>query len=113
MGLKPKHFTKENAREMQALGVEKRKENEIQKQIVTSKVIEKLLEPIHEGSSKTRLEWLVEKALSNIKDDVDLKDLKDLKDLAEEKTTTSNINLNAPRKDAKDLLERLKDGGRL
>ena len=93
MGLKPKYFTKENAREMQALGVEKRKENKAQDKIVTEVVLKKLLSPIHEGSKQTKLEWLVDKALDNVKDDVDLKDLKDLKDLVEDKTTNNNVKL--------------------
>lgn len=99
-----KHITSENAREMQVLSAKKRKENTEQRRIVRSKVLEKLLKPVREGSDQTKLEWLVDKMLDNLKDNVSVKDMKDLQDIVDEKITTSNVNLTAT-KDSEQILK--------
>lgn len=88
-----KTFTKENARENQRKSAEKRKENTARRRAMHEILRDELTKPVTEGSKMTKLEWLIAKAISNTKEEVNLQDLQRLQELLGEKTTNSNINL--------------------
>ena len=95
MPSKDKHITKENAREMQARGVAKRKENTARRKAMRELVLDELTKPIKEGSKTTKLEWLIAKAIGNVKDDVSIKNLIEIQDLLGERQVNNIVNLTA------------------
>lgn len=90
-------ITKDNAREFQARGVEKRKKNTAKRKALKELLMDELSKPVKEGSSITKLEWLIMKAIDNTRDDVTLGNLQQLQDLLGEKQTTNNVNITASR----------------
>ena len=87
------YFTKNNAREMQARGVAKRKENTARRKAMRELILDELTKPVTEGSSVTKLEWLIAKAINNTKDDVNLQNLIQLQDLLGERQVNNIVNI--------------------
>lgn len=94
MGVK---ITKENAREYQARGVEKRKENTAKRRALKEILMDELSKPVKEGSNTTKLEWLIMKAIDNTREEVTLGNLQQLQDLLGEKQTNNIVNITASR----------------
>lgn len=108
MPSKDTQFTKENARDNQRKSVEKRNENTEKRRAMKELLMDELTKPVTEGSTMTKLEWLIAKAISNTKDDVNLQDLQRLQELLGEKTTNNNINFQSTKSAedcAKDILK--------
>lgn len=100
-------FTKENAREMQARGTEVRKENTKRRKAVAHVLADLLSKPVSDGSKVTKLEWLVARAIDNIRDDVGLSDLLKIQELLGEKQMTFNFEKRKPSEVARDILEEI------
>lgn len=99
-------FTKENAREMQARSVDARNENTARRKAVAQVLADLLSKPVKDGSTQTKLEWLVAKAIDNTRDDVALSDLLKIQELLGEKQMTYNIgNLKKPEDAAREILD--------
>lgn len=90
-----REFTKDNAKEMQRRGAEKRKENTAKRRAMKELLMNELAKPVTEGSTMTKLEWLIMKAINNTKDEVNLQDLQRLQDLLGEKTVNNIVNITA------------------
>lgn len=88
-------ITKENARERQRASAEKRKENTAKRRAMREILMDELSKPVTEGSTMTKLEWLIMKAINNTKDEVNLQDLQRLQDLLGEKTVNNIVNITA------------------
>lgn len=104
------NITKENARENQRKSVEKRNENTAKRRAMKELLMDELTKPVTEGSTMTKLEWLIMKAIQNTKDEVNLQDLQRLQELLGEKTTNSNINFQSTKSAedcAKDILKEI------
>ena len=86
------YFTKDNARENELKGAEKRKENTARRKAVAHVLSDLLSKPVSEGSKVTKLEWLVARAIDNTRDDVALSDLLKIQELLGEKQMTYNFN---------------------
>lgn len=91
------NITKENAREFQARGVEKRKENTAKRRALKELLMDELSKPVEDGSKLTKLEWLIMKAIDNTRDEVTLGNLQQLQDLLGEKQTNNIVNITASR----------------
>lgn len=87
---------KENAREMQARGVEKRKANTERRKALKEILYTELSKPISEGSEITKAEWLVVKMIQNLKDDVKPADLKTIQEILGEAVSKHEIRGKAP-----------------
>ena len=101
------YFTKNNAREMQARGAASRKENTARRKAVAHVLSDLLSKPVSEGSKVTKLEWLVERAIENTRDDVALSDLLKIQELLGEKQMTFNFENRKPSEVARDILDEI------
>ena len=86
-------INKDNAREYQRRGVLKRKENAAKRKAMRELVLDELTKPVSEGSEMTKLEWLIAKAIGNVKDDISIRNLLELQELLGEKTTNNIVNI--------------------
>ena len=101
------YFTKDNAREMQARGTEVRKENTKRRKAVAHVLSDLLSKPVKDGSTQTKLEWLVARAIDNTRDDVALSDLLKIQELLGEKQMTFNFENRKPSEVARDILDEI------
>lgn len=104
---KDNKFTKENAREMQKRSTEVRKENTARRKAVAHVLSDLLSKPVKDGSTQTKLEWLVAKAIENTRDDVALSDLLKIQELLGEKQMTFNFENRKPSEVARDILDEI------
>lgn len=103
-------FTSETAREMQARGVVKRRENKERRKALRELLLDELTKPIKDGSEVTKLEWLIAKAIDNTRNDVNLSNLQQLQDLLGEKQVNNIVNITAHRSAedcARDILDEI------
>ena len=101
------YFTKDNAREMQARGTVVRKENTKRRKAVAHVLSDLLSKPVKDGSTQTKLEWLVARAIDNTRDDVALSDLLKIQELLGEKQMTFNFENRKPSEVARDILDEI------
>lgn len=102
-------ITKDNAKEMQAKGAAKRKENTARRRALREVLVEELSKPVSKDSKMTKLEWLVAKALQNTSNEVDLSDLMKLQELLGEKQLNLNFETRKPSEVAADILNEIGD----
>ncbi len=107
MSSKDTKFTKENAREMQKRSTEVRKENTARRKAVAHVLSDLLSRPVKDGSTQTKLEWLVAKAIENTRDNVALSDLLKIQELLGEKQVTFNFENRKPSEVARDILDEI------
>lgn len=94
--MKKYNITKGNAREMQLLGVKKRKENAERRRLLREILSEELSKPVAEGSGLTKAEWLVAKMVQNLREDIKPSDLETLQRILGEAVTKMEVNTRPP-----------------
>lgn len=92
---------------MQARGAEARKKNTARRKAVAHVLSDLLSKPVKDGSTQTKLEWIVSKAIENTREYVTLSDLLKIQELLGEKQMTFNFENRKPSEVAREILDEI------